>query len=335
MEKQLAQSTPHDISVIICTYTEGRWPMLCAAVESVRSQTVPPREIVIVVDYNAALLKRAREQWPDLLVVENHETRGLSGARNGGVAVAQGAWLAFLDDDAVAEPTWLEKLMECCDDPQVLGAGTFVKPVWETTRPAWLPEEFFWVVGCSYRGLPRSRQPVRNLFGGSMCLKQEVFAKVGGFRRAVGRVATKPMGCEETELCIRARQYWPQKMFLYEPRASVQHVVPNSRLTWAYFRARCFAEGQSKALVSRSVGAGDGLASERTYTFKVLPQGVLRGLADASFRHDRMGLARAGAILAGLAITAAGYFQQTISQGLAKRRQAGDNVAITIHVSNS
>ncbi len=287
--------------------------MLCAAVESVRSQTVPPRQIVIVVDYNAALLKRACEQWPDLVVVENHETRGLSGARNSGVASAHGAWLAFLDDDAVAEPTWLEKMMECCDDPQILGAGTYVKPIWETTRPAWFPEEFFWVVGCSYRGMPTSRQPVRNLFGGSMVLKQEIFAKVGGFRRAVGRVATKPMGCEETELCIRARQYWPHKMFLYEPQASVHHVVPSSRLTWAYFRARCFAEGQSKALVSRSVGAGDGLASEWTYTLKVLPQGVLRGLADAFFRHDRAGLARAGTIIVGLMITATGYAQQWLS----------------------
>ncbi len=331
MEEQSAQSAPRDVSVIICTYTEGRWPLLCAAVESVRSQTLPPREIVIVVDYNAALFKRACEQWPDLVVIENHETRGLSGARNSGVAIAQGAWLAFLDDDAVAETTWLEKLMECCDDPQILGAGTQVKPVWETTRPAWFPEEFLWVVGCSYRGLPESRQPVRNPFGGSMCLKREIFAKVGGFRHTMGHVAAKPMGCEETELCIRARQCWPHKMFLYEPHTSIQHLVPNSRLNWAYFRARCFAEGQSKALVSRTVGAGDGLASEWTYALKTLPQGVVRGLADAVLRRDRMGLARAGVILAGLAITAAGYFQQTISQGIARRRQSGDNIAITSH----
>jgi len=314
MEERPTQSIARDMSVIICTYTEDRWLALCAAVESVRSQTVPPREIIVVVDYNAALLKRAREQWPDLVVIENHETRGLSGARNSGVAIAQGAWLAFLDDDAVAETTWLEKLMDCCDDPQVLGAGTRVKPAWETARPAWFPEEFLWVVGCSYRGLPQSRQPVRNLLGGSMCLKREIFATIGGFRHTVGRVATKPMGCEETELCIRARQYWPQKIFLYEPQICVQHWVPDSRATWTYFRARCFAEGQSKALVARSVGAGDGLASEWTYTLTVLPQGIARGLADAFFRHDRMGLARAGAIVAGLAITAAGYIRQWISQ---------------------
>ncbi len=327
-------SAPRDVSVIICTYTEARWPAVCAAVESVCLQSVPPREIIVVVDHNPAMFERARRQWPNLIVVENHEMRGLSGARNSGVACAQGAWLAFLDDDAVAEATWLEKIMDCCDDPRALGAGTRVMPIWETAQPAWFPEEFWWVVGCSYRGLPRSRQPVRNPFGGSMCLKREIFAKVGGFRHTVGRVANKPMGCEETELCIRARQYWPDKVFFYEPRAIVQHQVPNSRLNRAYFRARCFAEGQSKALVSHSVGANDGLASERAYTFRILPQGVIRGFADAFLRRDRMGLARAGAIIAGLTITAAGYVQQAVSQAMAKRRQVGDNAAIPIHLSN-
>lgn len=317
-----------DVSVIICTYAEDRWAATCAAVESVRSQSVQPREIIVVVDHNPALLKRVYEEWPDIVVVENQETRGLSGARNSGVAIAQGALLAFLDDDAMAETTWLEKMTDGCDDPQVLGTGTLVTPVWETARPAWFPEEFFWVVGCSYRGLPETTLPVRNLFGGSMCLKREIFAKVGGFRHTIGRVATRPMGCEETELCIRARQYWPQKMFLYEPHTRIQHWVPNSRANWAYFRARCFAEGQSKALVSRSVGTGDGLASEWTYTIKILPQGVARGLADALFRHDRMGLARAGAIIAGLTVTTAGYVKQCVSQRLTPGPQSRTDLKI-------
>lgn len=334
MENLPAKPMQSNVSVIICTYTEDRWTAACKAVESVRSQTMPPREIIVVVDHNAALLKRAREQWPDLVVIENDEPRGLSGARNSGVAIAQGTWIAFLDDDAVAEITWLEKMMECGDDPQVLGVGTRVTPVWETPRPAWFPEEFFWVIGCSYRGLPEIRQPVRNLFGGSMCLRREIFAQVGGFRPTIGRVTIRPTGCEETELCIRARQYWPQKMFLYEPQISVQHWVPGGRARWTYFRSRCFAEGQSKALVSRSVGAGDALASERSYTLRILPQGVGRGLADVLFRRDRMGLARAGAIIAGLLITTAGYLQQAVSQAMAKRRQLGDSTTIPIHLSN-
>jgi glucosyl-dolichyl phosphate glucuronosyltransferase len=324
-----------DISAIICTYTEQRWDMLLAAVNSVRAQSLQPREIILVVDYNPALLARAVEQFPDVVVVENRETRGLSGARNSGVAVAQGALLAFLDDDATAEPMWLVSLVECCDDPVVLGAGTKVSPVWETRRPAWFPEEFYWVVGCTYRGLPHTTATIRNLFGGSMCLRREIFTEVGGFSDNVGRTSVRPMGCEETELCIRARQRWPEKVFLYQPHVSVQHWVPASRVHWNYFRARCFAEGQSKALVARTVGASHGLSSEWAYTWKTLPQGIVRGLVDV-VKGDVMGLARAGAIVAGLIITTAGYLQQSVVQHIAKRRRVTDsNIAVAAHQSHS
>jgi len=54
--------TIHDISVIICAYTEDRWNDLISAVESVRQQTLPATEIIIVIDHNPDLLKRIQEQ---------------------------------------------------------------------------------------------------------------------------------------------------------------------------------------------------------------------------------------------------------------------------------
>jgi GT2 family glycosyltransferase len=319
MEESNMTPVTYDISVIICTYSEERWSELLLSVDSVRRQSIPAREIIIVVDHNTALLARVRQQCADAVVVENQGPEGLSGARNTGVATAQGALVAFLDDDAIAEANWVEKLAECCENPQVLGAGTRVEPLWETKQPAWFPEEFFWVVGCTYRGLPLNKAPIRNLSGGSMCLRRDIFEAVGGFRTGIGRTSTRPLGCEETELCIRAGQHWPQKFFLYEPNIQVLHRVPASRARWAYFFARCFAEGQSKALVAQFVGRGDGLTSERIYTQKVLPQGIMRGLADAVFRHSLNGVARAGAIVAGLAITTLGYGLQWVSQQVSNR----------------
>jgi glucosyl-dolichyl phosphate glucuronosyltransferase len=97
----------------------------------------------------------------------------------------------------------------------------------------------------------------------------------------------------------------------------ISHLVPAERCRFAYFRARCYAEGLSKALVTASVGTTDGLASERRYTTRTLPIGVVRGVADA-VRGDSSGLGRAGAIMAGLAATAAGYAAGTAS----RRRRA-------------
>ena len=243
-----------DVSVIICAYTEARWHDLVAAVESLRRKSKPLREIIVVVDHNQRLLERVRAELPDVVVVESSGPQGLSGARNSGIAIARGALIAFLDDDAAAEPDWLARFHQCFEDPRVLGVGGTVEPVWSSKPPTWFPKEFYWVVGCSYQDLPEKPIVVRNPFGGCACYCREVFEVVGGFRTEIGRIGTLPMGCEETELCIRASQHWPKKVFLYEPQARIHHNIPSSRASWRYFRTRCFAEGLSKATVTRYVG---------------------------------------------------------------------------------
>ncbi len=305
--KGKAIQTINGVSVIICTYSKDRWDVLVAAVESVQQQSLPPGEIIVVVDHNTQLLERVRAHLPRVVVVENSESPGLSGARNSGIAMAQGAIVAFLDDDAVAEADWLLQLSRHCLDPQVLGAGGAVEPLWLSKRPAWFPGEFYWVVGCTYRGLPEMLTAVRNLYGGCTCIRREVFEVVGGFRNGIGRVGTVPRGCEETELCIRANQHWPQKVFLYEPQARIHHHIPPDRASWRYFRLRCYAEGLSKAGVTRYVGLRDGLASERSYVLRSLPRGIVRGLTDALLHRHLAGLACAGAIVIGLAVTTAGF----------------------------
>jgi glucosyl-dolichyl phosphate glucuronosyltransferase len=303
-----------DASVIICAYTEARWDDLRAAVSSVQRQSAAPIETIVVIDHNPRLLQRAQAEIPGVILRENQEIRGLSGARNTGVKAAHGALIAFLDDDAVAEPDWLELLARACDDPNVLGCGGMIEPAWQTGKPSWFPEEFNWVVGCSYRGLPQTPGPVRNLIGSSMCIRREVFESAGYFRSEVGRVDKHPTGCEETELCIRAHQRWPGRIFLYEPASRIHHAVPGSRARWSYFCSRCFFEGRSKAQVAQLAGARDGLSSEYAYTFAVLPQGVVRNLIQGLAHWNMSGLARAGAIVAGLAITIAGYVTGARSQ---------------------
>lgn len=305
----MAGERMNDVSVIICAYTEERWHDLIAAVRSVQQQSFSPREIIVVVDHNARLRQRLQQQYKAacILIIENNGPRGLSGARNSGISRAQGHIIAFLDDDAVAVPGWLAMLTRGYADPQVIGTGGAVTPRWAGTKPGWFPEEFYWIVGCTYRGMPQTEMAIRNPIGANMSLRKEVFEMIGGFRSEVGRVGSRPVGCEETELSIRAHQHWPQRVILYQAQAQVFHHVPLHRMTWHYFCSRCYAEGLSKAMVSRFTGAKDGLASERSYIIKTLPEGAIRGLGDAFIRSDFSGMARAAAILVGLAITTIGY----------------------------
>ena len=164
-----------DYSVVICVYTEDRWDQICAAVQSVRAQSLPCAEIIVVVDYNRALYERLTAAMPDVTVVENTDAKGLSGARNTGSALAKGEIIAFLDDDATAHPDWLKFIDDSYADPAITGVGGLTLPNWQTARPSWLPEEFYWVVGCNYLGMPPSGAPVRNLLGGNMSFRREVF----------------------------------------------------------------------------------------------------------------------------------------------------------------
>ena len=301
-------------SVIICAYTEERWDDLLQAVESIQRQTLPPRELIVVIDHNPRLFERLRAPLKGVILIQNTEQRGLSGARNCGIARATGAHLAFLDDDAIAEPNWLELLSACCSHAEVLGAGGVVEPMWLCERPSWFPSEFYWVLGCSYQKPPAAPVVVRNPYGGCSYMRREIFEVVGGFRNGIGRVGTRPVGGEETELSIRARQRWPEKKFLWEPRARIWHRIAPPRARWSYFCSRCYSEGLSKAVISRHVGVKDGLAAERAYTFRTLPRGVLRSLKEGLIQGDRAAFQRAGAIAVGLALTTAGYIAGSLSK---------------------
>jgi glycosyltransferase involved in cell wall biosynthesis len=312
----------NDVSVVICAYTEDRWDQICAAVDSVRGQSLPSVEIILVIDHNSALFERATASMINVTVVANEQAKGLSGARNTGAARARGEIIAFLDDDAVADEDWLKYLVEPYEDPQIAGVGGLTLPRWQTARPAWLPEEFYWVIGCNYTGMAPSGAPVRNLIGANMSFRRDMLRLVdGGFASGIGRTsAGRPLGCEETEFCIRLAQRAPGSLMTMEHRAVIWHFVPDSRCTFRYFVSRCFAEGISKAQVAASVGSGDGLSAERKYTTRTLPLGVLRGAADF-FRGHILGIARAAAIITGLGATVVGYLWRKLERPLPPGRK--------------
>jgi hypothetical protein len=166
--------------------------------------------------------------------------------------------------------------------------------------------------------MPEAPATVRNLIGCNMAFRREVFATIGGFR--IGRVGALSIGQEndETELCIRLSAALPDAVLLYEPTARVRHNVSAARARFPYFVRRCFSEGMSKARLAHQVGAQRGLATERTYTLRTLPHGVVRGLGDALRRGNPTGALRAGAIVAGFAITVSGYIAGSV-MALSKR----------------
>jgi glycosyltransferase involved in cell wall biosynthesis len=298
--------TAADVSVVLCAYTEERWEDLLAAVGSIREQSVAAREVIVAIDHNPKLLARVREAMPDVIAVENTGGQGAGDARNCGVKLASGSIVAFLDDDAVAAPGWIEHAATAFENPRVLGVGGTIEPAWDAEPPRWMPEEFYWTVGCTYPGLPTARAPVRNLIATNMFVRRETLLELGGFRAGFGKNGARS-GAEETDLCIRASQRWPEGIWLYDPAVAISHRVPGGRSRLSYFVSRCYDEGVAKASIVGFVGAHDGLASEREYTARTLPKGFLKGLGATCLGHDAAGVARSLSIVVGLAATVTGY----------------------------
>jgi glucosyl-dolichyl phosphate glucuronosyltransferase len=299
---------PDDVSVVVCAHTERRFAELLGAVESVRAQTVPAREIIVVIDHNPELLARARDALPDVRVVENAGQQGAGEARNSGVNVASSPLLGFIDDDAMASPTWIEQGVRAFEEETVMGVGGTIIPAWEGEPRRWFPAEFNWTIGCTYPGLPTTPAPVRNLIAANMFVRHSLFDDLGGFRAGFGKTKGRS-GVEETDLCMRANQRWPDRIWLYDPAVLVQHRVPEDRLRMNYFIARCYDEGVAKAALVGFLGSEDGLAAERVYTRRTLPRGVAQGLWATVSGRDLAGAGRSAAIVVGLGATVAGYLR--------------------------
>jgi GT2 family glycosyltransferase len=303
------------VTVAICAYTDKRWDLLMEAVEAVKAQLRAGDELIIVVDYAPELLERVRERFSSVTALANGHQKGLSGARNTAVAAAVSDLVAFLDDDAVPEANWLESMRGTYQQIGVVGVGGSVLPDWQERRPWWFPDEFLWVVGCSYTGLPSTVSAIRNPIGANMSFRRSAFEAAGLFSEALGRVGTVPVGCEETELSIRVGKRFGSGCILLQPDAVVRHHVTPERATFSYFRRRCWSEGRSKATVSRLAGAPSGTSAERRYVTRTISAAISRELR-LLLRGDVKAIGRAGILTFGtIATTTAFFVYRTLPPG--------------------
>jgi GT2 family glycosyltransferase len=301
-----SSATATHATVVVCAFSSARLVQTVACVGSVLSQEPPPTQVVIVVDHNDALEADLRRHLPgEVEIVANPHARGLSSARNTAIARSRGDYIVFIDDDAVAHAQWLARLLSAFDDPAVIGAGGHARPLWAEPPPEWFPPELLWVVGCSYTGLPETGS-VRNPLGCNMAFRAEVFRSVGMFNPAIGRLGSLPLGCEETEFCLRASRAAADARIALVSGAEIGHHVPAARATVRYLLRRCYFEGVSKALVRR-LGDRRSLDTERTYLRNALPARVKASVRLALGGHVAEGLGLVGALIGSVGAATAGY----------------------------
>lgn len=291
-------------SVVICAYTQKRWPMLVDAVRSCLQQTVAPLELIVCIDHNDELLSRCKAEaagWQSgspvpITVVPNRFGGRLGSARTTAVQLAQGEVVAFLDDDAVADPDWLENLLVPFSEDGAGAVGGAPVPIFHAPEPRWFPPAFYWVFGCAYEGLPTSRAPLKHLIGANMAARRDALLAIGGFHSD---------NHDDMDMCHRIAHEFPDRPVLYEPNAIVRHNVTPDRLTWHYFWRRCFFVNRGKVAAFRGMGEAANLDAEASFALRSAYR-ASKSAWRRAVAGDVFGLVRLLVLLAGLALAAAG-----------------------------
>jgi glycosyltransferase involved in cell wall biosynthesis len=207
------------ISVIVCTY--NRSALLRSALDSLQRMKIPAGLAweLIIVDNNSsddtqAVVSEYRRTAPFDVRYVFEGIQGHSRARNRGIVESRGGILAFTDDDVTVEPEWLSELWNSYSQPDCLGAGGRIVPVWRFAKPAWLREE-----------------------------RRTAIERYGLFRTDLGGVGAKLMGNEDTEFGYRLLRNG--EMLIYNPRVIVHHPVERERATQRYFERWYFEYGRA------------------------------------------------------------------------------------------
>lgn len=244
------------VSVVVSSYSMSRYDDIISALKSLFNQTYPNLEIIVIVDEDHFLyteltnFTRKVESPKEVTVLYDQGGKGLSSSRNLGIEVSSGSIVAFIDDDAVASPQWIEDLVSMYEKHDDVGcvAGK-IEPLWIDSECSWLPMCFYWLISCTYRDIHEECE-VRNGFGTNISFRRTVFNEIGFFLSNLGKYKGEGLLSEEMELCLRLRERTNYKV-MYTPDAIVRHKVYPFRVTLRALARRAFYDGISKALINR------------------------------------------------------------------------------------
>ena len=279
------------VSVVLCTYALDMYEHFREAADSVLAQTHDDVELVVIVDGTPEVYEQVVEDygdWDDVVIECNDENVGLLESRNRGAEIASGDVVAFIDDDAIADEAWVERLVRAYEEEDAIAAGGKMTPEWVAGKPAYLPEEFYWLIGVTHRGFADGPGEVRNTFGSNISFRADVFTELGGFDVDIGgRKGDANLQGGETELCARMREEYGRGVW-YDPEAKVAHKVFEYRTKFRWLVDRAFWHGYSKRVMESFVDDESG--EEGEFLDRLLTDFVpdrVKGLAtDPSVEHS-------------------------------------------------
>jgi len=248
--------------VVICTRNRAR--LLAGACDAILSQDYPPELWRLIIVDNAsrddtfAVAQELERRHAGRVRAVKEPQIGHCAARNAGIRASTAPIIAFTDDDALPDPTWLRTLVDVLTHSGALAAGGPVDPVVSGELPKWFVPDFFpylavWSRPADTTELTYNEYPR----GVNLAFRREVFERFGFFNTDLGLREGRPLYCDETEMCLRIER--AGEKIVYAPRSLVRHCVEAERLTVDWLKRRFLAQGRSEAVLDWIHGGLQGL----------------------------------------------------------------------------
>jgi uncharacterized membrane protein/glycosyltransferase involved in cell wall biosynthesis len=235
------RSTAPRISVVVCSYNGA--DRIRATLQSLLKLDYPQAayEILVIDDGSTDDTAKVVSRFKRVRLVSHPRNKGIAAARSTGMRAAAGKWVAFIDDDCTASRGWLRELETSFAERGVMAAGGHIRP--KTTKTA--AQRYLYAAGYGHpaplatgaaRG-PWSRfkaymqekftrqspedGPVYEVYGANSMFVRRKLMAVRGFN-------TELSTAEDSDICRRLHEAFPEQTITFNARAVVTHEYPAS-----------------------------------------------------------------------------------------------------------